>query len=313
MDKAQPNKKKNSRNNQRRRQHQHGHRLNLDLLNQIERDMYESNVRELKRSESMDRGKFRVKVFNKEDHVLRLAKRQIVMRRKTSVPGKLDFVRFEKEKKPASMKDESSREWARHVWSEWFDQVIPNLDGTFKDDTQLFGQEAADDTLVKLNFLKVDSGVNNKEMRENNEMGGGEEETIATDDDDETNADKRLATSPTPYRQYEQVDMDLDKEELNLEMIKLIEAEIQVLDTRIEAKLNSFDLTRRATLYRKLGFLKKALDDLNLAISMEANFVDAYWQRHLVYLVHDRKADALEDLNLILKLKRTHAGAYLSR
>ena len=46
---------------------------------------------------------------------------------------------------------------------------------------------------------------------------------------------------------------------------------------------------------------------------MEDNFVDAYWQRHLIYLVQNKTDEALDDLNTILKLNRAHTGAYLSR
>jgi tetratricopeptide (TPR) repeat protein len=123
-----------------------------------------------------------------------------------------------------------------------------------------------------------------------------------------------MAKSPTPYVDYAHIDLDLAVVAApDLEMIQLIEKEIEVLNRQLRTKLNAFDLTRRATLYRKLGFIKKALEDLNVALEMEANFVDAYWQRHLVYLVQDRKIEALEDLNTILKFNRTHTGAYLSR
>lgn len=133
------------------------------------------------------------------------------------------------------------------------------------------------------------------------------------DDEDVEPGHKRLVKSPTPYSEFAHVDLDLSTVS-DMETIKLIEHEIELLTRQLNNKrINAFDLTRRATLYRKLGFIKKALDDLNLALEMEFNFVDAHWQRHLVYLVQDRKADALEELNTILKFNRNHAGAYLSR
>ena len=134
---------------------------------------------------------------------------------------------------------------------------------------------------------------------------GNEEE----DDEDAP----RIIKSPTPYINYERVELGDDINAIDLESVKLVEREIEKLTARIESKAAAFDLARRGSLYRKLGFIKLALDDLNKALSMEKNFVDAYWQRHLIYLVQDRKVDALEDLNLILKLNRFHAGAYLSR
>lgn len=133
------------------------------------------------------------------------------------------------------------------------------------------------------------------------------------DEDDDEPGHRRLAKSPTPYVEFAQVELDTSSEPPDLELLKLIECEIEVLSRRLDAKVNPFDLTRRATLFRKLGFIKKALQDLNLAVEIEPNFVDARWQRHLVYLVQDRKLEALDELNYILKINRNHAGAYLSR
>ena len=63
----------------------------------------------------------------------------------------------------------------------------------------------------------------------------------------------------------------------------------------------------------QLGYIKLALKDLNQAIDLEANYVDAYWHRHLIYLITNQKDKALEDLNVILKTTKTHSGAYFSR
>jgi len=61
-----------------------------------------------------------------------------------------------------------------------------------------------------------------------------------------------------------------------------------------------------------MGSLSLALDDLNKALNLEQNFVDAFWQRHLIYLTQDKKNEAIQDLTILLKINRTHAGAYLS-
>lgn len=138
---------------------------------------------------------------------------------------------------------------------------------------------------------------------------------LVDDDDDEEPGHRRLVKSPTPYADFAHVGLD-DLSSLptdNMTLIKQIEREIEILSRKLALKISPFDLTRRATLFRKLGFIKKALDDLNMALEIEPNFVDARWQRHLVYLVQDRKIEALDELNIILKLNRNHAGAYLSR
>lgn len=134
------------------------------------------------------------------------------------------------------------------------------------------------------------------------------------EDEEDEFGHKRLVKSPTPYIDFAHIDLDdPNQPPPDAELLKLIECEIEVLTRRLNVKMNAFDLTRRATLFRKLGFIKKALEDLDLVLEIEPNFVDAHWQRHLVYLVQDRKAEALDELNLILKLNRNHSGAYLSR
>lgn len=55
-----------------------------------------------------------------------------------------------------------------------------------------------------------------------------------------------------------------------------------------------------------------ALEDLDRASEIEPNFVDAFWQRHLVFLTQNKKNEALQDLQVVLKLNRTHSGAYIS-
>ena len=58
--------------------------------------------------------------------------------------------------------------------------------------------------------------------------------------------------------------------------------------------------------------MSAAINDLTKAIALEKNFVDAYWQRHLVYLTQNKKNEAIQDLTILLKINRTHAGAYIS-
>ncbi|XP_071949677.1 uncharacterized protein [Antedon mediterranea] len=74
-----------------------------------------------------------------------------------------------------------------------------------------------------------------------------------------------------------------------------------------------FDLCRRGAIYRKLGDLKLSWQDLNQAIELEPQLMDAYWHRHLLYLLRKKPTKALEDLNIILKMNKDHIGAYKSR
>ena len=56
-----------------------------------------------------------------------------------------------------------------------------------------------------------------------------------------------------------------------------------------------------------------ALSDISAAISQEPFYVDAFWQRHLVYILLNRHQDAIDDLNALLRLKRDHVSAMKSR
>ena len=69
--------------------------------------------------------------------------------------------------------------------------------------------------------------------------------------------------------------------------------EIAMLTKKIDSMSSSsyllgFHLCRRGACYRKSGELKNALDDLNRAIELEPRLLDAYWHRHLVYLIQVR-------------------------
>lgn len=62
-----------------------------------------------------------------------------------------------------------------------------------------------------------------------------------------------------------------------------------------------------------MGKISQAWEDLNLAIEKEPMLLDAYWHRHLLYLLKGKSIKALEDLNIILRINKDHVGAYKSR
>ena len=74
-----------------------------------------------------------------------------------------------------------------------------------------------------------------------------------------------------------------------------------------------FNSTCSSSLFLQLGKLKQAWDDLNQAIALEPMLLDAYWHRHMLYLLRNKPANALQDLNAILKINKEHVGAYRSR
>lgn len=273
--------------------------LGIEFLLQIESDIYNKNIKVLSRSHSLDQMKPRPKIFQKDDQTLVEAARVRLIRR----PSVSKYLNFEEYKEQLGFKDskwateqddyfDKEREWTRDIWNVWFDEVIPG------DQMQL----NVSNEKPKVFDIKKES----KQEAEKDDVDVDELE-------EEGDKIRKVVKSPTPYATYSQINFDqLDEKKLDFQHIKLVEKEIEVLSKRLENKLLVFDLVRRGTLYRKLGFIKKALDDLNLAIDIEPKFVDAYWQRHLIYLVQDRKKDATEDLNQIIKLNRFHSGAYLS-
>ncbi|XP_056402744.1 tetratricopeptide repeat protein 6 [Hyla sarda] len=74
-----------------------------------------------------------------------------------------------------------------------------------------------------------------------------------------------------------------------------------------------FHYCRRGALNRKIGNLTLAIQDLDLVIKHEPQLLDAYWHRHLIYLLQGKTSEALDDLNFIIKYNKTHTDAYLSK
>nr|XP_034964906.1 tetratricopeptide repeat protein 6 isoform X2 [Zootoca vivipara] len=80
-----------------------------------------------------------------------------------------------------------------------------------------------------------------------------------------------------------------------------------------EGNFSGFNYCRRGAIYRKIGKMKAAMDDLEKAISLEPMLVNAYWHRHLIFVYQNKMLPALEDLNFIIKCNKNNADAYLSR
>ncbi|XP_052040667.1 tetratricopeptide repeat protein 6 isoform X1 [Apodemus sylvaticus] len=102
---------------------------------------------------------------------------------------------------------------------------------------------------------------------------------------------------------------------LPVEVIKYYESEVEKLTQEIqnEKRNLAFAYCRRGAIYRKLGKLQSAMNDLQETIFVEPLFLNAYWHRHFIYLFQDKINDALDDLNFINKYNKNHAEAYLSK
>ncbi|KAJ8298279.1 hypothetical protein KUTeg_024810, partial [Tegillarca granosa] len=193
-----------------------------------------------------------------------------------SLPDILDFDSYSS--KRSMPEDADVREWVRDIWNVWFDQVFPPP------------QSDSDD-------FEEDEG----ELDENAQK--------------EDKVDKkRKASITSSLSESLSVIEPIEETEENMEVLQIMYEEVEKLSAEIEAnsKPRAFDFCRRGALCRKLGMVKRAQDDLDGAISMEPMLLDAYWHRHLLYILQDKKQAALEDLQFLLKHSKNHAGAYRS-
>ncbi|XP_033111439.1 uncharacterized protein LOC117112460 isoform X2 [Anneissia japonica] len=139
-----------------------------------------------------------------------------------------------------------------------------------------------------------------------------EESTVTSVATTNEAANKRTSIASNASYNIDTIDPLPDVEDVLLE--DLME-EAQNLSDIIDMadKPSPFDLCRRGAIYRKLGNLRLSWQDLNQAIELEPQLMDAYWHRHLLYLLRKKPTKALEDLNIILKMNKDHVGAYKSR
>ncbi|XP_054827481.1 uncharacterized protein LOC129324317 [Eublepharis macularius] len=130
--------------------------------------------------------------------------------------------------------------------------------------------------------------------------------------------DKAVPVKKIPEEKHIEVGKELTDSALIVEgetnLLDEFQSEINRLTRQIkEGCAPAFNYCRRGALYRKVGKLKAAMDDLEKAISLEPMFLNAYWHRHLLFLYQNKTRQALEDLNFIIKSNKNHTDAYLSR
>ncbi|XP_071495128.1 uncharacterized protein [Diadema antillarum] len=209
------------------------------------------------------------------DPEVRVSKR-VRHRRRKSEPSDFDFDQFLKSK--FVRREINVRQWVRDLWDEWFDEVYPPSDTASETGSQGDGGAQS-----------VTSGA--------------------------TQARRGPSTmSAAVSVMLEDLDIPPDTEEEGQLMEELYNEALYMTEKiNTDPKPSPFDLTRRGIIYRKLGKLKQSWDDLNRAIALEPLLLDAYWHRHLLFLLKEKPTKALEDLNTILKINKDHVGAYRSR
>ncbi|XP_076834866.1 uncharacterized protein ttc6 isoform X2 [Brachyhypopomus gauderio] len=139
-----------------------------------------------------------------------------------------------------------------------------------------------------------------------------------------TDQDASRSCPVSGEKQENQLSKDEVQVEENLDLSDALDAGLTTADLEREVgrlsqamaqwgRDSAFHLCRRGALYKKLGHLGHALQDLNAAISLEPNLLDAYWHRHSIYLLRSVPDRALPDLNFIIRHNPKHADAFKSR
>ncbi|XP_048456382.1 uncharacterized protein ttc6 [Rhincodon typus] len=204
-----------------------------------------------------------------------------VLQRDSSVPCLFNFENYTK-KKGGIPEGVVTREWVRDIWNKWFDEVFPPLEPP-----------------IQIVISKKDSPLVLKE-KESSHLHANLQE-IELQNLQLSTAQEKTELYPT---------------DSNSEVTRAaLQSAVNDLTYRIDVKGEStaFNYCRRGALYRRLGQLKSAMEDLNEAIKLEPMLLDIYWQRHFLYLLQLRTSDALDDLNFVLKHNRNHADAYTSK
>ncbi|CAF3939102.1 unnamed protein product, partial [Rotaria magnacalcarata] len=178
-------------------------------------------------------------------------------------------------------------EWTREVWYNWLDEYIAELDKveTMRQETEIKQQISASTLLDESSTLVIEDSENEVSVSQI----------------------KKVSTSV-------QLEPIINLQVPYSEERRLIEDELYRLTKLIDRDPRDvFSLTRRGGLLRKLGLFHDALNDLSLAVYIEPSFMDAYWQRALIYMIFEHYDDALDSLNMCIKFNKTHAGAYKLR
>ncbi|CAF4735070.1 unnamed protein product [Rotaria sp. Silwood1] len=175
-------------------------------------------------------------------------------------------------------------EWTRDLWYNWLDEYIAELDKR--------------ESIRQENEIKQQSTVTTPQ----------DESLITTTNENEID-ENQMKKGPSI-----QLEPITNLQLADSEERRLIEDEIHRLTILINRDSRDvFSLTRRGGLLRKLGLFHDALNDLSLAIYIEPSFMDAYWQRALIYMIFEHYDEALDSLNMCIKFNKTHAGAYKLR
>ncbi|XP_069772876.1 uncharacterized protein ttc6 isoform X2 [Narcine bancroftii] len=207
----------------------------------------------------------------------------IKLKRKPSLPSLINFETFVKAQGGIS-EGVAVREWVRDIWNMWFDDVFPPMKPS---------KETADDQKDRLLHYEE-----NKSQPVMTNLGEMYLENLP------------LPTESKNREVYPLYSIVSKSENTQPDLLSEVNKLMHLIN--VKGELTAFNFCWRGALYGKLGQLQSAMEDLNKAIALEPLLLNAYWHRHLIYLQQMKTADALDDLNFILKHKN-HADSYISK
>nr|XP_009860033.2 uncharacterized protein LOC100175887 [Ciona intestinalis] len=202
--------------------------------------------------------------------------------RTRSIPRFMEFDWFIGRHQKYSEPIEDVREWVRDIWNTWFDELFP---ATSSEESSYYSEDESDDVI--------------ESREERGDVVKREHKNVPVPD----------TIPPAITVTSEEIE---EPEEMMRSEVERLTDDLHHLPEEQVAK-KACHLSRRGTLLRKLGEIKMANEDLNEAISIEPRLVQAYWQRHLIKLLHNQQHEALDDLNTLLKIDKLNVDAYRSR
>lgn len=221
--------------------------------------------------------------------------------RRQSEPSRKDFLAFMKSR--GASVDADPSEWAYALWwDKWFPEVLQECR------TAVAEVCSARERLAILgdSAPSADRRAAKKKRRRKTEQ------IIERKQEPEQSIE---TTRPPEVTELETIDPLPSSEvsavkELEREVTQLSE---MIAESGMQSNLAAVHLCRRGATLRKLGRLREAKADLDKAIELAPTLSDAYWHRHLLFLLQSNEQSALEDLTCLLKHNKNHYGAYRSR
>jgi tetratricopeptide (TPR) repeat protein len=113
-----------------------------------------------------------------------------------------------------------------------------------------------------------------------------------------------------------------------IEICPLSSIDIEVMQAKLDEVTNQIEsvetqenktdelgelLVYRSCLYRQIGRLNEALDDINRSLTSCPLLVQPHWDKHVLLLIQGKEKLAIDELTLLLKKDKKHALGFISK